>query len=722
MHKITKHLTHIGVVSALAATSFSAYGSDIALEEIIVTATKTGRENLQTVPIAVTALSTEQLDKGFVVDIQGIALRTPGLAVGEFNVGQPQIFIRGIGSNDDGAGSDQSVGVFVDEVFLGRASGAALDIFDLEQVEVLRGPQGTLYGKNVIGGALSFTTKKPTTEPEAKIEVSVGNLNHQKIRGYVTGPLTESGKLLGKFAGSSNQRDGFVTDRTGELEFNDRNDTALRGQLRYLPNDSLILDLTGDVSRKRQTGPGRVTRGTAIAVQQEAIDPVAFADPFVTFADEEGFQDRDIFGLTGRVEWVGESGNLVSITAYRDNEYRFLDDVFGQQFPLPLDFDNGATEESTQFSQELRYNSSWGGVDYTVGVFYLNEEINRNEFVTNPTTLGRGDSFQRTDTDSYAVFAQLKYAITDRLGLVVGARQSQDKKDSVQNVIGNPDVIITRNDVPVTSASDTFSAFTPRFVLDYEVNDDIFLYGSVSRGYKAGGFQGTPANSDVAGNSFDPEFAWNYEVGIKSELFNNRARINLTAFYTDYEDIQVLQFIVPDPAFPNVSFIAVDNAATAEITGIETEFIFLLSESFEISGSYAYLDATYDEFVDANGGDFAGNNLRNAPENSFNINATYTHELARGGQIIAYYEQRGQSRAFQDPAGDARLAASIPSYSLASGSLSYVNAEGNWKFDLWVENLFDEEYFTHNFPAGNPNGFATPGAPRTYGARLTWTF
>jgi len=589
-------------------------------------------------------------------------------------------------------------------------------------VEVLRGPQGTLYGKNVIGGALSFTTKKPTSVTEAKVEATVGNLNAQRVRGYVSGPLNESGTILAKIAGSSNQRDGFVTDRTGELEFNNRNDTALRGHLRLLPSEDVTIDLSADASRKRQTGPGRITRGTAIAVQQQQIDPIAFADPFVSFADEEGFQDRNIFGLMGRVEWASKLGDFVSISAYRDNEYSFNDDVFGQQFPLPLDFDNGATENSSQLSQEFRLNGEKGKINYTFGAFYLNEKINRNEFVTNPTTGGRGDSFQRTDTNSFAAFAQFQYPITDRLGLTVGARQSWDTKDSVQNVFGNPDVIITRNDVPVTEGSASFKAFTPRFVLDYEVTDDIFVYASVSRGYKAGGFQGTPANAIVASNSFDPEFAWNYEGGFKSQLFDNRARLNVSGFYTTYSDIQVLQFIVPDPAFPNVSFIAVDNAATANIWGIESEFNFLLSENFEVSGSYAYLNATYSEFVDANGSDFSGNNLRNAPEHSFNIGGTYTHDLTSGGQLIAHFEQRGQSRAFQDPAGDARLPASIPSYTLGNGSISYVNPKGDWKFDIWGENVFDKIYFTHNFPGGNPNGFATPGAPATYGARVTWKY
>ncbi|UTW54639.1 TonB-dependent receptor [Kordiimonas sp. SCSIO 12610] len=704
---------------ALVAQDASDEKDEFVLEEIVVTSTKTGAVSLQEVPAAITAISSDALDQSGVIDLQGISYRTPGLTLGEFNVGQPQIFIRGIGSNDDGAGGDQSVGIFVDEVFIGRSAGASLDIFDLEQVEVLRGPQGTLFGKNVIGGAISFTTRKPTEEVEGKLEATYGNLDATRIRGYLSGPLSDSGTVLGKIAVNYFHRDGFVTDIDETLEFNDRNDVSVRGQLRLIPNEDWIIDLSADYARKRQNGIGRNGEGL-LGTLNEDIFPTS-ADPFITVADEEGFQDRDIFGFSARAEYSTEKGTLTSITAYRDIEFSFLDDVIAQRpGSAGPNLDNGAIENSYQFTQELRWSGFIGDLDYVVGAFYLFEDVFRNEFFEIPG-LDRGDSFQDNLTNSYAIFAQASYNINDRLTATVGARQTWETKENTQSVEAAPAVIT--NDIAEQTNDASFSAFTPRFVLDYQANDDLLLYGSIARGFKSGGFQGTPGNAQVAANSFDPEFAWNFEVGFKSTLLNDRLRFNVAAFLTDNTDLQVLQFIsANDPNDPTAGFIATDNAATAEIKGIEVEFNFLATERLEIGGSYSYLDAEFTEFFDATGADFSGNPLRNAPDHKFNIGVTYTQPLSNGSNLVAYYEHRGQTRAFQDPAGDLRLASSIPGFDVANARLSYVPESERWKIDVWVDNLFDEVFQTHNFPLGNANGFSTPGAPRTYGVTATINF
>ena len=706
------------IVSQGVAAQNSASQDDgtFALEEIVVTAQHRA-ESLQDVPIAVTALDEATLDNAGVTDFFGIAHRTPGLAIGEFNVGQPQYYIRGVGSNDDGAGGDSSVVVFIDDVYIGRAAGSGLDVFDLERVEVLRGPQGTLFGKNVIGGAIRLMTKKPSEELTGKFEASVGNLDTIRLRGYLSGPLGEN--VFGKIAVNSFQREGYVRDLDDVLEFNDRDDQSVRGQLRFVPSDTVEVLLGFDYARKRQSGPGRFVVGTGIAALHEAFDAEAAADPFVTFADEVGFQNRDVMGFLARVDWDVGPGRFTSISAFRDVEYEFLDDVVstrpGAGGP---NLDNGAIENSDQFTQEFRYGGSTDKWDYVFGAFFLRENIFRDEFFEIPG-LDRGDSFQDNETDSYSVFGQATYALTDRVGLTFGARQTWDSKDNTQSVEAGPAIITS--DIPEVSNSESWNAFTPRFALDFAATDDVLLYVSASRGFKSGGFQGTPANIQVANNSFDPEFAWSYETGLKGQFVDNRVRLNLAAFYTDYEELQVLQFINTDPNDPVAGFVATDNAADAELKGVELETTILFSESFQMAGSYAYLDATYSRFVDASGADLSGNPLRNAPENSYNISATYTADLSNQGQLMFHYEHRGQDRAFQDPLGVIRIASSIPSYDLGSARIAYTNADQNWTVALWADNIWDEVYQVHNFPLGNANGIATPGAPRTYGVSFTYS-
>jgi len=734
MYKFTKIASTVMSIAAATTISTSALAqqgnnqnSAITLEEITVTGAKTGARNLQDVPIAITALGEEQLDTAGVVDFFGIAYRTPGLAIGEFNVGQPQIFIRGIGSNDDGAGGDQSVGIFVDDVYIGRAAGSSLDIFDIERIEVLRGPQGTLYGKNVIGGALSITSSKPTAERTGKFELGFGNLGQARARGIISGPVAGD-KVLGKISFNSFTRDGYVTDITDTLEFQDKDDKGVRAGLRFLPNDNLTIDVNADYAVKRQKGPGRQIVGPGLAAQQEAFAasigaPRRPSDPYVTSADDEGFQDRDNYGISAQVNYETDNGGkFTSITAYREVEFSFVDDVFGARpgdtAVANLDVNNGAVEDSDQFSQEFRWNKKGEKLEYTIGAFFLRENVTRNEFIeriaTDPRGLQRGDSFQENETDSIAVFGQLTYSVNDSLNITVGARQTSETKDNTQSSVAGVPIVLTGTFAEVSNSQD-FDAFTPRFVLDYKVNDDLLTYFSYSRGFKSGGFQGTPPSVTAASTNFNEEFADSFEVGLKGEFFDNRLRLNAALFHTDYEDLQVLQFL-------DNGDIVVSNAATATLEGLELEVNWLVSESVEIFGTYAYLDATYDEFVEANGTDNAGNPLRNAPENSYNIGINYTHPLNNGGTIRANYEHRGQDTAFQNPGGVANIVGAVPKFDLGNARISYITPNENWKVDLWVENIWDEVYFTHNFPFGPTNGFATVGPPRTYGVTATYSF
>ena len=353
------------------------------IEEVIVTAERRA-ESLQSVAVAVTAFTGEEMDAQGIVDIKGITERTPGFTMGTFNPGQPQFYIRGIGSNEDGAGGDQSVIVFVDEVYIGRSAGSDFDLFDLERVEVLRGPQGTLFGKNVIGGAVSLVTKKPTEETRMKFEGTAGNLGEVGVRGLVSGELAEN--VYGKVSISSRRRDGYVDSRIDEFpEFfpdtnvddqHDINTDSLRAALRMTPSDRLEINLSANWSQMDRAGPTYISIGPGgIPYGANAsLDPNYGANIHENFIEDPGSSETDISGFTARFDYeLTDSTSFTSLTSFRSVESEQiwalstpnLSALFisGGAIPLYLVGNNNYTDESDTFTHEFRLT---GGNDKLV--------------------------------------------------------------------------------------------------------------------------------------------------------------------------------------------------------------------------------------------------------------------------------------------------------------------------------------------------------------------
>jgi iron complex outermembrane receptor protein len=660
--------------------------------------------------------------------MDGIAERTPGFSMGSFNKGQPQLFIRGIGSNDDGAGSDVSVVAFIDEVYIGRAAGQVFELFDLERVEVLRGPQGTLFGKNAVGGAVSLHTTKPDENFFGRAEVSAGNLNSLVLRGLVSGPISDN--VFGKIAVNSRTRDGYVTSLVTGDKLADQDTLNTRAALRFVPSDELEVILTADYGQSRENGQGRILVGPGLLVSSAmASNPEAVGDNSKSFADEPGKADTDIWGFSGRVNWDVGNGTLSSITAYRESEYDMIDDVTGSNVVTagPLDSHTFIIESAEQFSQELRYSSLAlnDRLSWVAGLYYLSEDVDREEssaigfgFVpTFGTATSR--SFMVNKTDSASVFADFTYNFTDAFSLTAGGRYTDEKKDS--HIIGVAPTVVPHTiseDYDVTD-SKSWTAFTPRVVLNFQVNESVFMYVSMSEGFKSGGYPGTPSTAEAASSPFNQEDATAYEFGIKSELFDNRLRLNVAAFSTDYQDLQVLLRKIRFPG--DLGIVVTDNAADATSEGIELEFTVLLTENFEISGNYAYLDATYDNYLEPNGTDNAGNRLRNAPENAINLVAKYSRTLGNGGELGIRYEYISQDKSYQDPRNEE--GAAKPKYTVSNARISYAPADANWELALWGQNLFDEEYFSHSWPAQPfASGFGAAAPPLTYGVSALFNF
>ena len=408
--------------------------------------------------------------------------------------------------------------------------------------------------------------------------------------------------------------------------------------------------------------------------------------------------------------------------------------------PLLLNGSNDYTDDSDTFTHEFRLSGSTDRFNFVTGVYYLNEKTDRNE--TSPIGLDfhdgaggisfsvpviAGGDLQENETDSYSIFGQIGWSLTDDISVTIGGRQSWDKKDISR--LGTPSATAPGRIFDFDTNED-WGAFTGKFGIEWQATDDIFVYGSISEGYKSGGYQGSAASELIAITPFDPEEALLYEMGAKTEFWNNRARINAAVFYTDYRDLQILQLLVEDDAPPGqTGQLITQNAADAEIKGIEIEFTFLPFENFAIQGSYTYLDTEFtDFFVPAgfrppDGGTGAvntsrtGNSLRNAPKNAYNILFRYDMDIDNGGSLGLQADFRHKDMSFQDP--DVLEFASVPEYDIVDLRATYMFPNGNVETTLWVRNAADEDYFLHNFPIQG-SGLATPAPPRTFGLTVTW--
>ncbi|TVS15090.1 MAG: TonB-dependent receptor [Gammaproteobacteria bacterium] len=656
--------------------------------------------------------------------------------MGRFNAVQPQIFIRGIGSTDQSASGDQSVGVFIDGVYMGRTGFVDLDFFDLDRVEVLRGPQGTLYGKNVVGGAINLITERPSETFDARLEASIGNFDRRSLRGLVSGPLAET--LAGKLSLSWTERDGYATSATTGQKLSDEDNVTVRGSLLFTPRDDLDLLVTADYSRDRLAGNNRECLGEQFIFFPWFAPGSPFApspcspDPFLNEKTVDGFQDRDVGGMSATLTWDSNLGEVTSITAWRKGDYDIQEDFSGSDAPLVV---RNAIDEIEQFSQELRLadQTEDGRFNWLVGAYGYRADIERienNDFSGNdvpiallllevpPGTVPSFNTFyfQENKTTSYALFGQGTWAFTDDVNLTVGARYTYEKKKAdIRGAGFDPTggFLAAPYDI---SASKSWNAFTPKVTVDWRPRDEVMVYFSVAEGFKSGGFNGTAPDGIAASTPFDQEEARQFELGLKSELLDRRLRANLTAFHIDYDDLQVFQLV-------DGARLIVDNAADARSRGIELEMLAQLTSAFSLSGHYAYLDTKYKDFINEAGVDFSGNRLTRAPKHSYNIGATYRADLDARLGLTLHAEYSHRSRVFYDPSNFALIGDSGRGLLDARAVLSL--RDHNVDISLWGRNLTDKVHVTQAIDGRGPfnlsqNAAGVIAEPRMYGLTVTW--
>ncbi|MFV3126731.1 TonB-dependent receptor [Niveispirillum sp. KHB5.9] len=706
---------------------------DLALEEIVVTATRLGQTVAQKTPLALSVFSADQLNASLTNNVKDLVALTPGLTVTQTTTA-PQIYIRGIGTNNVFNGSDPDVTVQVDGVYLARAYALFTDFIDVERIEVLRGPQGTLYGRNAVGGTINIISRKPGDELAAKVQVTGGTHGLLQTQAYVSGPIVEDKVQVSLTGNYIRHNDYFDNKVPGVHGTGNANRGGLRGQLRLTPVEGVELITRADYSKVDEH----------IGGFQHTLAPI----PGAPLANANIGNYRAVAlnipqAGTKRFSGISQEANidltdgftLKSLTAYRHGRERYTNDVDGSELNAIVYF---SRDNAKQFSQEFNLNYNSDILDAVAGLYYFKEhDVSVNQ-ITEP-----GFAVRQADPDSHATsraaFVQGNLKL-GQLSLTAGIRYTSDRKELDQLVtarfLGGPLIGQSVPSFPrIFSTDDTYKAWTPKFGADYRVTDDVMLYASATRGYKSGGtsFGGLTAPTAVYG----PEALWAYEAGIKSEFLNRRLRINSSAFTYDYKGLQVQSLVAP-------GVINTANAATARVRGLELEVTAKPTSGLMVGGNLALLRAKYRSFPvssvpDAlvefvqddprffNAGDeddpvfsfnASGNRLNAAPSTALTTFAQYDFDID-AGRVFVRGEYFWQSRAYFD-ASNAKIASQSP-YGLVNLSTGFNTDEGGWGVQLVAKNVTNKHYLITVGANGLvPAGIA--GAPRQIAVQLSKTW
>jgi iron complex outermembrane recepter protein len=725
------------------------------MEEIVVTARKR-EESVQDTPIAVSAFSGASLAARGIEKIDGIAAITPNMTFNNINTNggggsNASVYIRGVGQTDFLPSADPGVGIYVDGVYLARSIGAVLDVIDVERIEVLRGPQGTLFGRNTIGGAVSIHTVKPHDELGGKVRVRIGTDDRQDIIGQINVPLTDN--LFANASLASFQQDGFVKNRNTGDDSGDDDTLAFRGALRWQASDNLTLDFSADYSEDDEVGqPQTSSRHADQAVKflpnnspffrnftlgsdganAEALyppgGPAAIAtgirdfnscdatlnnpggtNDFCARADTVGlgrdtgtdptYYEAEIWGVSANIEWaLSDTLTLRSITAYRDIDSEFARD--GDSSPFLLGRNTDFFEQS-QLSQEFQLlgTSFDGGLDWIVGAYYFEEDgTNLNPVDFHQLDIESGGDFEH---ESIAGFAQGTYHITDALHLTAGIRYTEDTKDFIVKgivqtaIIGFAPIIALPPGGRVTLIENGTTElesddWTPMVNLAYDWTDGLMVYANYSEGYKGGGVQQRQAGPiGPQANTYDPEFVESYEVGFKYTSDGGNLVLNGAAFFSDYTDIQ-LETLAPDGVAPQLA-----NAGEAEIAGIELEARWSPADSWFVEGAFGWIDA---EIVKADpdstnsGGPAKGDTVPFVPEYNGALSIIKVFDLGNGGTLTPRLDYAYRDDVFFK--ADNNPDNVQESHSIVNANVSWNSPSDKYALTLYLNNITDEDTIT----------------------------
>jgi iron complex outermembrane receptor protein len=707
---------HVAAILAAAAAALpTAALAQEKLEEVIVTAERRAVD-IQKTPLSVVALSGADLDSSTIQSTIDLQYRTTGFVFKTNTVlGQP--YIRGVGSDIISAAADASVATFVDDVYQTRATASIVEFYDLDRVELIKGPQSTLFGRNVTGGAVRLFSKRPQPEFQASGDLLYGNYDRVRLRGMVNVPLAGD-KAIFRLSGISAQRDGYTENVFTGRELDDEDFWSARAQLLLAPNEDLELLLMADYTDEDSTRTLGNYPSTDCCVNLGILfGGVVPDDPRKVTHDVDDYVQAESSGGSAKITWDTGPITLTSITAYRKTEFQEALDLDATNVPA---VSNSPQEESKTFTQDIQIASNGDErFDWIAGVFYLDEEAFQMLDIQLPIFSAYSQPAGDIDTEAWAIYGQGSYDLTDQWRVTLGLRYSHEERaqdftqtisDPLGAVTGVPGTVVLAN-----SDSDEWDSWTPKLGIEWFGSDDLMVYGSVAKGFKAGGL-----NSNALQPAFDPESLWAYEIGLKSTVWDGRARFNIAAFWYDYSDIQLLT-LAPDA--PTGAFPIVVNAAEATINGIEAELQAQITDGFSIDAAVTLLNAEYDEFVSIDPNrptddpDHEGDPLQQAPETSSNLGLQYDWEFGQGARLTARAEWRYVSEVFFNAFSDPVVRQG--GYSLFNARLGYQAPDNRWYVALFGRNLGDKLYAQTRVRqdplVGNLNVW---GAPRTYGIEI----
>lgn len=708
--------------------------------DIVVTAQKRS-ESVQKIPLAVSAIGGASLLQRADTNLTSIGQLVPGFNVSE-QVGQARLTLRGIGVDNISMGAESSVAFNQDGVFYSRSAAALASFYDIERVEVLRGPQGTLYGRNATGGSVNIITNRPVSEFHAGLNVTLGNYETINTDGFINGALSNT--VSARLSFQTQHHSGYGENIVTGSDIDNKNSQAIRGQLLFEPDDKLSILVAADYYRSSDRSnsyhyfrPGGETLdGDPVVPTGLLLGGIANSDPRDVAMAHDPKTQSEFYGARADISYnLSDSVTLRSLSAYRYSKYRVIGDISPISFEI---FPLRGREKSNQYTQEFQLNVDSDRNKLVSGVFYMHENI--DAFLggaLNLIALGGPDllmqgfySGGRLKTDAAAIYAQDTYSVTDRFRVTVGGRYSWERKkvnDQSDFDLGRP---FSPDNVPLVPHhidKATFKSFTPKIGIDYDIAPRTMVYASYSRGFKSGTY-----NLGGASPPLQPEKVDAYEAGLKTTLADGRLRANIAGFYYNYRDLQVGK--VQD------NLLVLENAATARIYGLEGEFTAQPVRDLTLSVNASWLHARFRRYITADqarpGGDgvttdpdsgvpafdLSGNTLPQSPNYTINLAVEYAIRLPNGA-VTLRGESSWSDRVYFSPFN--RDIVSQPAYDLQNAFISYEREDSPLRIALFIKNIRNKTIMSagqvNSTLVGSPVvGFVQP--PRTFGMTLGYRF
>lgn len=670
------------------------------LEEIVVSATRRA-VRVEDVPISITAFSSADIERNRIENIGDFADRVPGVTFITYLGSESYFSIRGISTIDDSTGTSQPVLLFVDDVVTTGVADAKPDLFDIDHIEVLKGPQGTLFGRNAVGGVISIYTKDPSFRTEAKADVTYGNDNLVELNGMFNTPIIDD-KLAGRIVVTTHNRDSYENDVTTQDKVGYENHYTARGKLLFTPTEGVKSVLGFDYLKE--------TNSDVVWVEgnfHPMLDPgLVFGPNLTSQAEPISETRRRIWSLTDRTDWATPVGTVTSITAYRNVHSDSL--TAFPSGPAANVIGLITRSDDTQFTEELRLASPIDQrLRWIAGVYYLHSDKARPDRELFNILPGAAfappvakalifESFidQNTTTDTPAAFADLTYALLPTLDFSVGARYTSEKKSGHSGL--DPATLL--NGPPISADyAQTWSAFTPKFTLTYKPTESLMSYATASKGFQSGGFNVQGSTAAGLQTPFKPEYVWNYEVGSKLDGLDHRLQANIAAFIDKYTDLLLVSYT------PATQLFLTTNAGAAEMKGVEMDFSALPVPWLTVGASFAYLDGRFTNYVINNGPGtpptvYTGNRIPFAPPRSVTVNAELHFDSpSLRGSINVGGDYTYRSRMTLDAADDTpdfvrRLTAWNGVVNLHG---QWASRSDRWRVLLWGKNMTNTRYTTN---------------------------